>query len=936
MKSEITLGCGRVIALDDLEKAKLSYVPCNEEHPLLKFASFLGKRVHIGKAAYGKKWNAYTTRDMTGVQLMCGKPTYKRSGRTGYLYYTSLDIEARLLTEYPDIAEQIQTIYRDKCEGTPCLLQTKSDGLRLDAYTPYCGKKWAFKDDGGMLLEVLADKCLARIDHRYSMLSGSLLEMPTLPIEALQEIHGIISEVATTETTADDKPREVVERSQIGDLDIEWGIDNRSQLFPTQHCQRTDHRSNRDEVRFTKHRDGSVDGKCFNCGETWWEIPPKQKRSRRHVKLQKNVVSMLTETLDASREFLQSVFENKKIKFFGLRADTGVGKNEGAINYYLRGFRGLINVPTTDLAKELEYRLDAAEVAGVFRYRGILSNPDGVFPDENPCIHAERYDAIASRGWNAYELLCERCPVREVCEERGYRSQARQAKDAQVTVMPFPDIFLNPAFRNLAKEFLPTYSDDLILHDEFDPYNAFLEINVPKSRLVQLRDDWKGDDPSQFAKDILRILESEGEVSQLRALIDGLTDAERDSILEGLTCVMWNGQVLSREDAHRCHDFKQATRSLDTIGNLPRLETEDWNLIVQLELFFERYPRDADMPMKYENDTLTFLLPPLPMKTRARMGFMSATLDETLFRRCFDTRQEKRGDVTFHDTGLTAWHPEAKVYQLRTNRNPRATAYNPKGERVDGELLSSTGEFYWGLVAEDLTAENRGLITYKALLQALEKEGGIRPSVQTANFGGLVGLDTRFKDVDVLHILFSPELPPSAVEFKANMMFGDDTEPLCYDRDANGHYIDTRLQACYDDGVIAELLQATGRGRLVSRPVIIVIWCSHFLPGVTDRSQCFLFDEVDWQQADGDIQKLQAVVTEREAAEQSGDAQDYAEATGQSQRTAERQTQQKRTQDKAERDAEIHRRHTVLKQTQQEIADALGIGLATVNRVLNR
>ena len=624
--------------------------------------------------------------------------------------------------------------------------------------------------------------------------------------------------------------------------------------------------------------------------------PPK-RRNRRPVKLQKNVVSMLTETIDASRAFLQSVFENKKFKFFGLRADTGVGKSEGMISFLMRGFSGLLTVPTTELAKELEARLDAAEVAGVFRYRGLLSNPDGVFPDENPCIHAVRYDAIASRGWNAYQLLCEHCEVRAVCEERGYRSQAEQAKQAQVTVMPFPDIFLNPAFRTLAKAFLPTYSDDLILHDEFAPYNAFLEFNVPKSRLVQLRDDWKGYDPSQFAKELLRILESEGDLSLLRPLVTNMTDAERASMMEGLTCVKWNGQVLSREDAHRCHEFRAKLHNTEQILTLPRLETEDWNLLVQLELFFQRYPRDADMPMKYENDTLTFYMPPLPIKTRARMGFMSATLDETQFRRCFDGREEKRGDVSFHDTGFTEWHPEAKGFQLRTNRNPRATAYTARGERADGELLSATGEFYWGLVKADLEKLNRGLISYKALLaeKATSLEG-----IPTANFGGLVGLDTHFKDVDVLHVLFSPELPLSAVEFKAKMLFGDDAEPLCYDRDESGQYIDTRLQQCYDDGVISELQQAIGRGRLVSSQVTIVVWCSHHLPGITDRQQTHLFDENDWQQAEGDLEKLQAVIAEREAAEKNGDVQAYADATGGSERTAYRQTTEQRKQSKAE------------------------------------
>ena len=124
-----------------------------------------------------------------------------------------------------------------------------------------------------MLFEVLADKCLTRIDPRYAMVSGSLLDIPTLPKKTLQEIYHIIASIASEEST-DEKPRTVVEKSQLGELNIEWGSDGRSQYFPTQYCQETSHASNRDEVRFTKHADGSVDGKCFNCGKTWWEVPP--------------------------------------------------------------------------------------------------------------------------------------------------------------------------------------------------------------------------------------------------------------------------------------------------------------------------------------------------------------------------------------------------------------------------------------------------------------------------------------------------------------------------------------------------------------------------------------------------------------------------------------------------------------------------------------
>ena len=108
----ITLKCGTVYNLADLEDARLSYVPCGEvdgkDQPILQFKHLWGKRQHITRESYGKKWNAFTTTEMTGVQIMTGYPTYQRSGRTHYLYYTSLDIEARLIEQHPDYVQRIR------------------------------------------------------------------------------------------------------------------------------------------------------------------------------------------------------------------------------------------------------------------------------------------------------------------------------------------------------------------------------------------------------------------------------------------------------------------------------------------------------------------------------------------------------------------------------------------------------------------------------------------------------------------------------------------------------------------------------------------------------------------------------------------------------------------------------------------------------------
>lgn len=290
----VQLRCGTVLRLPDLEDAGLSYVPCArlpnnegemEDRPYFSFANLWGQRSQVTLSSYGRRANAWAMAkwqksEFPGVQIMTGKPTYRRFGRTGYLYYTSLDIEAHMIAAYPEQVAQIQQLYESSVDGMPCIIDTKSGGLRLDAYTEYNGKKMSFKDDDGMLLEILAEKCLSRIDSRYGMVQGSILEMPTLPNKALQDIHHILSEIATVEES-DNTPRTVVEKSQLGELDIEWGSDGRSQYFPTQYCQKTSHKSNRDEVRFTKHADGSVDGKCFNCGGTWWEIEPPKMPKRR-------------------------------------------------------------------------------------------------------------------------------------------------------------------------------------------------------------------------------------------------------------------------------------------------------------------------------------------------------------------------------------------------------------------------------------------------------------------------------------------------------------------------------------------------------------------------------------------------------------------------------------------------------------------------------
>ena len=277
MQPDVTLRCGTVLRLADLEDAGLSYVPCGqvdgEDQPLFAYAHLWGNKRRVTLSDF-QKANAWTLSKMTGVQLMTGAPTYRSVSSPVDLHLVDVDIEKYLIDEHPKIVDRILACYRAGCEGTPCIVQTKSGGLRLSAFSAYLDRKRSFEDAGGMLLEIFSEKGLSRLDGRYGMVEGSILDMPTMPKTVLQEIHAVISEVTPEKEGRETSDRKVVSESQIGDLNIEWGRDGRSQFFSATHCQATSHKSTRDTVRFTKYADGSVDGKCFNCGETWWEVPP--------------------------------------------------------------------------------------------------------------------------------------------------------------------------------------------------------------------------------------------------------------------------------------------------------------------------------------------------------------------------------------------------------------------------------------------------------------------------------------------------------------------------------------------------------------------------------------------------------------------------------------------------------------------------------------
>ena len=290
---QVKLACDTTYQLQDIEAAGLSYVPCSHEQPILKFAHLWDSALQVNLDSYGDEAHRRKLSGMKGIQIMTGKPTKRMNGEI-LEYLIVLDIESRLFTEYPDIAGEIRDIYGSACDGSPCIIESKSEGLHLYAYCEYFDKKQSFKNrDGKMLLEFLSQQCLSRVDDRYRIKAGDLLNIPSIDKSALQQIHQLLSTIAPQET-ASNTPSRIVETVEIGDLHLDFNSEGKSQYLPLSQClSEIEHTGDqtRKSVRYTQGH-GEFIGFCHNCKHEW-RVPydVDQPPSYRHFTKELRTVS---------------------------------------------------------------------------------------------------------------------------------------------------------------------------------------------------------------------------------------------------------------------------------------------------------------------------------------------------------------------------------------------------------------------------------------------------------------------------------------------------------------------------------------------------------------------------------------------------------------------------------------------------------------------
>ena len=224
---------------------------------------------------------------------------------------------------------------------------------------------------------------------------------------------------------------------------------------------------------------------------------------------------------------------------------------------------------------------------------------------------------------------------------------------------------------------------------------------------------------------------------------------------------------------------------MDGINALPRLwEQSKWTPFQQLKAFIERYQREVDAPIWYTDGVLHWVIPPVVHSRVKHLVCMSATLQREGFERAFDGIP-----TTFIETSPTHWAEGAKAYQVRTGAYPRRSLFN--GVQNESGVwepvqLTGTGKKFIQIieneVARDRTVQHV-LITTNGILKLHGKELTERHSnLDVLSFHKMEGLDWTNSGL-VFWILGCPEISAPVVEQRAQVLYGNDSKKLDYERD---------------------------------------------------------------------------------------------------------------------------------------------------------
>lgn len=553
-----------------------------------------------------------------------------------------------------------------------------------------------------------------------------------------------------------------------------------------------------------------------------------------------------------------------------------------------------------------------------------MANP---FQHGNVCEDPERFLALEGKGVNASETLCPQCPVYTPCQERGYLSQPTTLQRSETQLFGFHQTFLDPQQLAASEKILEPIDDTqrlCIVSPRIE--ELFLECGISRDTLEEWRVNWQASALGNFAQALLNALEVESGPANIvtkrirtvmqtfqeyeaalvqqmcqvnvkgRVVARGITDEETGEELAHFAIAFEGGisayiplnpnaaekLIAKRLPVFRLESFEldkdmrismpieEAIRlgildmqTVEKIQDFPSVyRNPDWTLWHQLKCFFAHYTRDAEAPMIRYNKDLQFWVPPVPHPSVKRLLLMSATLSEQDFQRIFPSE-----DIEAIRIKPTPWVAGNQVFQIRTGVHTLKTMldYNSTWDVIG---LSKMGErFILGIRAEieRHPGVKHAIITYDPIIRQLRDLAEKENVCLLTEFKYLKELDDAFETAEVVWIVGTPPWEPGVMWRFAQILYGNDEEPLSYDAEPEfQHYKDERVQRIYTQVVTDLITETVGRAGLNRwRNKKVVLISSLEIPNITNRPETLLFDWEDFEVAGG-IDKLAETIAVRE------------------------------------------------------------------------
>lgn len=224
-------------------------------------------------------------------------------------------------------------------------------------------------------------------------------------------------------------------------------------------------------------------------------------------------------------------------------------------------------------------------------------------------------------------------------------------------------------------------------------------------------------------------------------------------------------------------------------------------------------------------------------------------------------------DIKVLRTEPPTWIPGNQVFQIRTGVYPRDAMLNNDSNWVVSGMSETGQRFFLGILAEieRTPSLKHGIITHKTTLKQLGDVAEKENVCLLTNFRDLNGVEAASEEAEVLWIVGTPEVGPHAIWQRAQIVFGNDEEPLLYERETeSGTYTDKRLQSIYEEEVIyllTRIIGAVGLDRFADKKVMLISGIE--LPDITHRPETLLFDWEDFEVAGG-LDTLAEVITTRQ------------------------------------------------------------------------